>query len=151
MTLASCSTTTTVLPASRNCRSKRTRRAVSRGVQADARFVQHKESIDEARAEAGGQVDPFRFAAGKRARGPVQTQIAQARRLQVFQAGTDFRQRQSGWVGGLASFEPALQANHELQRLAHGQPVEIRQRQSVRTVKQGLRLEARSLAIGQVL
>ena len=47
-------------------------------MQADAGLVEHEERIDQTRAQAGGEVHPFGFAAGERARRAVQGEIAQA-------------------------------------------------------------------------
>ena len=60
--------------------------AVAR-VQTHTRFVQDVEGIDQARAQAGRQIDPCRLSATEGAGGPIDCQIAQAHRLQVSQPG----------------------------------------------------------------
>ena len=49
-------------------------------VQADGRFVQHITAADQPAADLRGQPNPLGLAAGQRAAGAVQRQIAQARR-----------------------------------------------------------------------
>ena len=64
-------------------------RGVAR-VQAHARLVEDVERVDEARAEAGGEVHALGLAAGERARGAVEREVAQADFDEVGKAGTDF-------------------------------------------------------------
>ena len=52
-------------------------------VQADTRFVQDEERIDQAGAETGGEVDALGLAAGERARRTVQGEIAQADLVEI--------------------------------------------------------------------
>jgi hypothetical protein len=47
-------------------------------MQSNARFVEDEQRVDQPRAEAGRQVDPLCFAAGKSTRGPVERQISKA-------------------------------------------------------------------------
>ena len=76
----SCSTTSTVLPASRRrCKQAQQPVHVAR-VQADRRLVEHVQRVDELRAERVGEPDALRLAAGERARRPVQREVVRARR-----------------------------------------------------------------------
>lgn len=59
-------------------------------MQADARFVEDEEGVDEAGAEAGGEVDAAGLAAGERARGTVEREVAEAGFDEVAEPGTDF-------------------------------------------------------------
>ena len=52
-------------------------------VQADARFVEHKQRIYERRTEAGGQVHAFDLSAGERARRAIEIQVAQPDAFQI--------------------------------------------------------------------
>lgn len=47
-------------------------------VQADAGFVENEESIDQTRAETGGEIDALGFATAQRARRAIQCQVAEA-------------------------------------------------------------------------
>src|ERR1041385_1669715 len=47
-------------------------------VQADAGFVEDEEGVDQARAEAGGEVHTLGLAAGERAGGAIQREVAEA-------------------------------------------------------------------------
>ncbi len=89
ITAGSCSTTTRVLPASR-------RRVHGLGdalhvarVQADAGLVQHKQGVDQAGAQRGGQVDALHLAATQGAALPVEREVANAHVHQVLQARAD--------------------------------------------------------------
>ena len=68
-------------------------------MQSDARFVEHEQRIHQARAEAGGEIDPLGFAARQRARGAVQREIAQADLVEIAQARADFGQDQADGIG----------------------------------------------------
>ena len=87
MTLASCSTTTTVFPAVAESSEDADEPFGVAGMQADAGFIEHEERIDQAGAEAGGEVDAFGFAARKRARGAVEGEITETDLVQVAEAG----------------------------------------------------------------
>jgi hypothetical protein len=62
-------------------------------VQADRRFVEHEQRVDQRGAERGRQVDALHFAAGQRARLAVQVQIAEADRGEVAEPRADFGQQ----------------------------------------------------------
>jgi len=70
------------------------------GVQADARFVENEERVDQARAEAGSEIDAFGFAAGERTRGAVQGEVPETDFVEVPKAGADFVQDQAKRIGG---------------------------------------------------
>ncbi len=61
-------------------------------MQADARFVEHEQRVDQPRAEAGGEIHALGFAAGERARRAVEREIAQADFVEVAEARADFVQ-----------------------------------------------------------
>ena len=63
-------------------------------MQADGRFVEHEQRVDQRSAQRGGQVDALHLAAGQRARLAVQRQVAQAHLAQVAQPRADLRQQQ---------------------------------------------------------
>ena len=67
-------------------------------MQADARFVEDEKRIDQASAQAGGEVHPLGLAARERARGAVQGEIAQADLVEIAEAGADFVQDQAEGV-----------------------------------------------------
>ena len=58
-------------------------------VQADGRFVEDEQRADEVRAERGRERDALRLAAGERARGAVEREVARARLLEAAQARKD--------------------------------------------------------------
>ena len=53
-------------------------------VQTDARFVENEKRVDQTGAETGGEVDALGLAAGKRARGAIQGEIAEANFVEKF-------------------------------------------------------------------
>ena len=55
------------------------------GVQADRRFIQHEERIDEVSAEGGRQVDALHFAPGKRPALPIQREVPESHVLHQLQ------------------------------------------------------------------
>ena len=63
-------------------------------VQADAGLVQHKQGVDQGRAQGSGQVDPLHLAARKRAALAVQGEVSNAHLAQVFEARIDFVEQQ---------------------------------------------------------
>ena len=64
-------------------------------VQTHARLVQNEQRVHQARAQTGGEVDPLGFAAGERARGAVQGQIAQAHLVKITEPCADLIQDQA--------------------------------------------------------
>ncbi len=78
MVSSSCSTTTTVLPRSRNWRSVSKQPIVVARVQADRRLVQDVEHAHQSTADLTGQSDPLRLAAGERGCGTVQREVIEA-------------------------------------------------------------------------
>ena len=63
--------------------------AVAR-MQADGRLVEHVERIDQRRADRGGEIDAFQFAAGKRARLAIEGEIFQTDADEIGQAPANF-------------------------------------------------------------
>ena len=63
-------------------------------VQADRRFVEHEQRVDERGAERGGEVDALHFSARERARLAVERQVTEADLGEVRQARADFGQQQ---------------------------------------------------------
>ena len=130
-------------------------------VQADTRFVEHKERVDQARAEAGGQVDPLGFAAGEGAGGAVERQITQANVVEIAEPRPNFVKNKRKWIIGFRLVF-CRESFNELKRVANRQRVEIGQRKSragilparrnrleafptfseTHSIEQGLRLEA---------
>ena len=100
MTSGSCSTTTMVLPSSRSSSRMRISRPVSRAVQPDGRLVEHVAGAHQARAQAGGQLDALRLAAGERGREPVQREVLQPHVVEELQPLADLHQDLVG-DGGL--------------------------------------------------
>jgi hypothetical protein len=58
-------------------------------MEADARFVENEQGVDQGIAEAGGEIDPLDFAATERARGAIESEIAEADFEEVSEAGED--------------------------------------------------------------
>ena len=77
MAARSCSTTTTVLPASRRRRSKREQAVGVARVQADRGLVEHVQRVHQPGAERVGERDPLGLAAGERPGLAVEREIAQ--------------------------------------------------------------------------
>ena len=63
-------------------------------VQADAGFVQHKQGVDQAGAQRGGEVDALDFAPAQGAALAVEREVADAHVAQVFEPCRDFFQKQ---------------------------------------------------------
>ena len=61
-------------------------------VQTDGRFVEHVAGADQARAQAGGELDALRFAARERRRKPVQRQVFEPDVVQELQPLADLDQ-----------------------------------------------------------
>ena len=59
-------------------------------VQADARFVQDKQCVDEGGSQGGGEVDALHLSTAERSALAVQGQVANADVAEVFQSGADF-------------------------------------------------------------
>ena len=93
-------------------------------MQADARFVQHKQRVDEGGSQCGGQVDALHLAATERSALAVQGQVANADVAEVFQSGADFFEQEfqgfcfclrSGWdtgCGGLLMVRAQIVTRH---------------------------------------
>ncbi len=67
-------------------------------VKANARLVQDEERVDQARSEAGGEVDALGFAARERAGRAVECKIAQTHLVEIAQARAHLTQDQAQWV-----------------------------------------------------
>jgi hypothetical protein len=119
-------------------------------MQADARLVEDEERVDERRAEAGGEVDALHFAAGERARGAVEGEVAEADLLQVAEAG---QHRFVGEVGAVPSIFPifpilGFSIGAAAQQFADGEGVELGERAALPAPAERLGLEARAAAVG---
>src|SRR6266852_228678 len=66
------------------------------GVEADARFIENVENAAKARTDLRGEADALGFAAGKRCRGTVKAEIAEADGEQKINAFRNFFERASG-------------------------------------------------------
>ena len=96
ITSGSCSTTSSVLPASRRrCSTPISAADVAR-VQADARLVEDEQGVDQRGAERGGEVDALHLAAAERARLAVEREVAEPDVDQVAQPGADLAEQQLG-------------------------------------------------------
>jgi hypothetical protein len=94
-------------------------------VQADGRFVEDKEGVDQTRAEAGGEVDALGLAAGKGAGGAVESEVAEADLFEELEPGEHFLKGETEGVGDgqtAARVEPIL---HERKGAGDGELVEI--------------------------
>ena len=97
-------------------------------VQAHARFVQDKEGVDQAGAQAGGEIHALGLAARERARRTVQGEVAQADLVEIAQPRADLIQDQAEWI--VRPHPVALgERVDERQGVANRQLVEIGQRQ----------------------
>ena len=74
-----CSTTSTVLPLSRSCRSSSFMRSMSCGCEPDGRLVEHVGDVGERRAEVADHLGALRLAARQRARRPFERAGSRAR------------------------------------------------------------------------
>ena len=97
-------------------------------MQADAGFVEDEERVDQPRAEAGGEIDALGFAAGKRARGAIQREIAEADFVEVARGGRGLRSR--AMRDGVLAFGDCVmrglaRVSIKRQRVADGQGVEV--------------------------
>ena len=96
MICGSCSTTTSVLPASRSRFITLDHAAHVARVQADRGLVEHEQRVDERGAERGGEVDALHLAARERARLAVERQVAEADVAEVAQPRADLAEQQVG-------------------------------------------------------
>ncbi|OIQ93571.1 hypothetical protein GALL_245310 [mine drainage metagenome] len=87
-------------------------------MQADGRLVEHEKGLGERSAERGGEVDALHLAARKRARLPVERQVAQSHVQQIAQASADLVEQQAG--RGIGS-RLVLQRGEEILRTRHRQ------------------------------
>ncbi len=123
---------------------KDVRQAVSvAGVQADTRFIQDIEGIDQGGTKGRGQSDPLHLAAGEGSGLAVQGQIGQSNVFKVFQAVVDFFQNQ------LTGFIPLgqLKAIEKGGRCGHIHRIDLGDGAVGQAVEEGFGLEARALAI----
>lgn len=72
-------------------------------VQANRRFIEHEQGVDQAGAEAGCEVDALGFAPGKSPCRAVQGEVTKTDLDQVAESGADFAQRKPQGVGGLGA------------------------------------------------
>ena len=98
----SCSTTTTVLPWGHQTAQLCDKPAGIAGMQTHARLVEHKERPDEVGPNRRGQMHALHLAAGQRATGPIEGQVAQPHLVQTQEAGTDFLPEERKYLSGLA-------------------------------------------------
>ena len=103
-----------VLPRSRSSSRMRISRPGVAAVQPDGRLVQHVARAHQPRAQAGGQLDALRFAAGERGREAVERQVLQPDVVQELQPLADLDQDLVG-DGGL--FRRQLERVEERLRL----------------------------------
>ena len=96
-------------------------------VQTDTGLIQDVESVDQARAEAGGQIHAFGFAAGQRARRTIEREVAEANFHQVAEARPDFVQNQADRIGSCGAMlcgglfdEPQSVADGKLVEIGEG-------------------------------
>jgi hypothetical protein len=75
--LRSCSTTSSELPDSLQALHDVDHAPHVARMQADRRLVEHEQRVDQRRAERRRQIDPLHFAAGQRARLPIEREIAE--------------------------------------------------------------------------
>ena len=126
--------------------------AVAR-VQTNTRFIQDIERVNQARPQAGRQVDPCCLSATQSAGGPIYGQVTEAHRLQVGQAGSHLTEDQPD---GILRWQIQGLGGHlqKAQCLSNRQTVEASQVQrsglSRRSPTEGqrLRAQATSLALG---
>ncbi len=89
-------------------------------MQADRRFVEHEQRVHQGRAERGCEIDPLHFAAGQRARLPVQRQITQAHLVQVVEPRADLAdQHVGGFIERPRQFQRIEQQFGAFQRQQH--------------------------------
>ena len=105
-------------------------------MQADRRFVEHEQRVDERSAERGGQVDALDLAARKRAALPVEREVTQAHIAQKARAGAQFVHQQfAGFVEHAGQFERRDEIAQALDRHRH----QIVNREAGQGVELGLR------------
>src|SRR5690242_19664891 len=97
-------------------------------MQTHARFVQDEERVDQAGAQAGGQIDPLHFSAREGPRWPVQAQIAQAYFVQVTQPGTHVVEDEQTRIGSFGKTRMLAEVVYEVEGLSHRHPVKVSQR-----------------------
>ena len=118
-------------------------RAVAR-VQADGRFVQNVQRVDQRRAERGGQIDALQFAARQGARLAVERQVFDADFDQIAQPFPNLVQDQPG---DAFLVRGRLQGVEERGARADAHQVHVGQRPAAHAVQQALRLEPRPAAV----
>ena len=119
-------------------------------MQADARLVEDEDRVDERSAEAGGEIDALDLAAGERARGAVEREIAEADLVEVTQAGEHAIAREvcavAAAVGGLRGAGGI--GGEQVEEFADGQRVELGQRVALPAPAKRLGLQAEAVADG---
>ncbi len=91
MTCGSCSTTTSELPAVLQSTHHIDHAPHVARMQADRRLIQHKQRVDQRRAERRRQIDALHFAAGQRARLAIEREVTQAHIQQISRTGRGSR------------------------------------------------------------
>ncbi len=92
-------------------------------VQADTRFIENEEGLDEASSETGGEVDPFGLAAAESAGGAVEGEVTEANFLQIAEARFDLYEHDAERIGTTGMLR--CEASDQSQRVANGQLIEI--------------------------
>jgi hypothetical protein len=106
------------------------------GVKADAGFVEHEEGVDEAGAEAGGEVNPLGFASGEGAGGAIERQITDSDGIEEPQAGADFVEGEGERVvGGAGSV--LGEVLDEVECVAGGARIKVREAECCRERSSG--------------
>ncbi len=117
-------------------------------VQADARFVEHEQRVDQRGAERGGEVDALHLATAQCAALAVQREVANAHLAQVPQPGVDFLKQQTQRLRLTGAREVRTRRHQGLveRRKEHPQLVQRQQHQVVQTeAGQHFQLRARPL------
>ena len=109
-------------------------------VQPDAWLVEHIKHVDQFRAEAGCEVDALGFAAGERARRPVEREVAKADAHHRVEPPAHLGQHRRECIGPV-EVEPVGEFVDHARCVADGEPVKIGEREPV-TGAGGVELEA---------
>ena len=99
-------------------------------VQPDAWLVEHIKHVDQFRAEAGGEVDALGFAAGERARRPVEREVAKADAHHRVEPPAHLGQHRRECIGPV-EVEPVGEFVDHARCVADGEPVKIGEREPV--------------------
>ena len=120
-------------------------------VQPDAWLVEHIKHVDQFRAEAGGEVDALSFAAGERARRPVEREVAKADAHHRVEPPAHLSQHRRECIGPV-EVEPVGEFVDHARCVADGESVKIGEREPVtgagvvKLEAERVRLEALPLA-----